>query len=104
MQYSEHEKSRKTVKKARVMLAASASGSGKTLITCALLKALKNRGLVPDAFKCGPDYIDPMFHKTVTGRDSRNLDSFFSDRHEIRRIIASGEGRLRCPGRRDGDL
>lgn len=92
MQYSEHEKSRKTVKKPRVMLAASASGSGKTLITCALLKALKNRGLVPDAFKCGPDYIDPMFHRTMTGKDSRNLDPFFSDGNEIRRIIASGEG------------
>ena len=92
MQYPEHEKRRKTVKKPRVMLAASASGTGKTLITCALLKALKNRGLAPDAFKCGPDYIDPMYHRTVTGKDSRNLDSFFSDRHEICRIIASGEG------------
>ena len=92
MQYPENEKIRRTGKKPRVMLAASASCSGKTLITCALLKALKNRGLAPDAFKCGPDYIDPMFHRAVTGKDSRNLDSFFSDRHEICRIIASGEG------------
>ena len=88
----ENGKNRKTGKKPRVMLAASASCSGKTLITCVLLQALKNRGLVPDAFKCGPDYIDPMFHRTVTGKDSRNLDSFFSDRHEIRRIISSGDG------------
>lgn len=63
----------------RVMIAAPKSGSGKTTITCALLQALKNRGLKVAAYKCGPDYIDPMFHKRVIGIPSKNLDTFFTD-------------------------
>ncbi|MGN0335560.1 MAG: cobyrinate a,c-diamide synthase [Lachnospiraceae bacterium] len=63
----------------RIMLAAPASGSGKTLITCGILQALKNRGLSPASFKCGPDYIDPMFHEKVLGVSSGNLDTFFTD-------------------------
>ena len=58
----------------RILLAAGASGSGKTLITCGILQALINRGLKPCSFKCGPDYIDPMFHSKVIGAKSRNLD------------------------------
>jgi len=64
----------------RIMIAAPKSGSGKTLLTCALLEALKSGGKKPAAFKCGPDYIDPMFHKKVIGIPSRNLDPFFTDR------------------------
>ena len=60
------------------MLTAGASGSGKTLLTCGILQALKNRGLNPASFKCGPDYIDPMFHTKVIGTKSRNLDTFFT--------------------------
>ncbi len=62
----------------RVMIAAPGSGSGKTLITCGLLRLLQRKKLRPAAFKCGPDYIDPMFHKQVLGIPSRNLDTFFS--------------------------
>ncbi len=62
-----------------VLLTAPASGSGKTLITCGILKALVNRGLKIASFKCGPDYIDPMFHGRVIGTKSRNLDTFFTD-------------------------
>ena len=62
------------------MLAAPNSGSGKTLITCGLLQALKNRGLQPASFKCGPDYIDPLFHTKVLGVPSRNLDTYFTGR------------------------
>ena len=61
----------------RILFAAGASGSGKTMITCGFLQALVNRGLRPASFKCGPDYIDPMFHSRVIGTKSRNLDTFF---------------------------
>ena len=64
----------------RIMLAAPASGSGKTLLTCGILMALKNRGLHTVSFKCGPDYIDPLFHQEVIGIPARNLDTFFTDR------------------------
>lgn len=62
----------------RILLGAAASGSGKTMITCGILQALVNRGLKVSSFKCGPDYIDPMFHTTVIGTRSRNLDTFFT--------------------------
>jgi len=61
------------------MIAAPKSGSGKTSITCGLLSALNGRGMKPVSYKCGPDYIDPMFHKTVLGIPSKNLDTFFTD-------------------------
>ena len=61
----------------RIMIAAAGSGSGKTTVTCGLLQAFLNRGLRPASFKCGPDYIDPMFHTEVLGVPSRNLDLFF---------------------------
>ena len=51
----------------RLMVAAPSSGSGKTTVTCGLLRAARQRGLHPCAFKCGPDYIDPMFHQEVLG-------------------------------------
>ena len=62
----------------RLMLAAPSSGSGKTMVTCGLLSLLQRKNLRPAAFKCGPDYIDPMFHRQVLGIPSRNLDTFFS--------------------------
>lgn len=74
----------------RLLLAAPASGSGKTTLTCALLRVLERRGLSPCAFKCGPDYIDPMFHRSVLGLPSRNLDLFFSTPDEVRRNLALG--------------
>ncbi len=60
-----------------VVIAGAGSGSGKTTICCALLAALKARGISLSAFKCGPDYIDPMFHEKALGIPSKNLDSFF---------------------------
>ena len=71
----------------RILLAAGASGSGKTLITCGLLQALVNRGLKTASFKCGPDYIDPMFHSRVIGTKSRNLDTFFTDKEITRYLL-----------------
>lgn len=71
----------------RIMLAAPASGSGKTLITCGLLQLFLNRGKHPAAFKCGPDYIDPMFHRRVIGTPSKNLDTFFTDTNVTRYLF-----------------
>ena len=68
----------------RILLCAGASGSGKTLLTCGILQALIHRGLWPASFKCGPDYIDPMFHKKVLGTTSGNLDTFFLDDESLR--------------------
>lgn len=77
------------VMKSAIMIAATGSGCGKTTITCALLAAMKKRGLDTRAFKCGPDYIDPMFHKKVIGISSKNLDLFFSDKKMVRESFYS---------------
>lgn len=71
---------------AGIIIAAPGSGSGKTIITCALLEALKEGGKTVSVFKCGPDYIDPMFHQRVIGVESRNLDTFFSGEQQIRKL------------------
>lgn len=83
------------------LLAAPRSGSGKTTMTCALLMALKRRGCPPCAFKSGPDYIDPMFHRAVLGVESRNLDLFFSAPETVRTLYArgaAGHGAAVCEG------
>ena len=83
-----------------LMISAPASGSGKTVLTCALLAALKGRGLAPCAFKCGPDYIDPLFH-TAVGVDSHNLDLFLSDEDTVRglyRRYGGGHGSVVVEG------
>ena len=83
------------------LLAAPRSGSGKTTMTCALLMALKRRGCAPCAFKSGPDYIDPMFHRAVLGVESRNLDLYFSAPETVRTLYArgaAGHGAAVCEG------
>ncbi len=77
-----------TTKAPRILIAAPASGGGKTTFTCGLLQALVNRGLAPAACKCGPDYIDPMFLSEVIGAYSRNLDLFFSEETQVRQLVA----------------
>ena len=74
----------------RVLLCAPKSGSGKTLITCALLRALVKKGFNPCAFKCGPDFIDPMFHKTVLGIPSRNLDLIMAGEEGVKASLVAG--------------
>lgn len=71
----------------RFLLTAGASGSGKTLITCGILQAFQDRGRKVASFKCGPDYIDPMFHTRVIGTKSRNLDTFFTDGDTTRYLL-----------------
>ena len=73
--------------KKRVMIAAISSGSGKTTVTCGILQALVNRKLKVASFKCGPDYIDPMFHSKVIGARSRNIDSFFNDENTVKYLV-----------------
>lgn len=72
----------------RVVLAGTNSGCGKTTVTCAILQALVDRGLRVGAFKCGPDYIDPMFHSRVIGARSANLDGFFFTENTMKLLLA----------------
>ena len=71
----------------RVLIAGTGSGCGKTTTVCAILQALKNRGHEVASFKCGPDYIDPMFHSEIIGAQSTNIDLFFSDESQARSIF-----------------
>ena len=83
------------------VIAAPRSGSGKTTVTCALLAALKKRGMDPCAFKSGPDYIDPMFHRSVLGVESHNLDLYLSAKNTVRELYAhyaAGHGAVVCEG------
>lgn len=66
-----------TKKSHKILLTSTNSGAGKTTVTCGILKALKNLNFNVSSFKCGPDYIDPLFHKHILGKKSVNLDKFF---------------------------
>ena len=71
----------------RILIAAPKSGSGKTMLTCGLMQCLKNEDRKVQAFKCGPDYIDPMFHETVLGIPSENLDTYFSEEDNLGHFV-----------------
>lgn len=62
-----------------ILVAAPRSGSGKTVITLGLLRALKRQGVCVQSYKCGPDYIDTGFHQLASGRPAYNLDSWAMD-------------------------
>lgn len=76
----------------RILIAGTHSGCGKTTVTLALLSALKGRGLAVHTFKCGPDYIDPMFHREAVGVPSKNLDPYFSTGSQLRAQLAQTDG------------
>lgn len=77
----------------RIMISGVSSGCGKTTVVCAVLQALVNRGLKTGAFKCGPDYIDPMFHSRIIGAKSANLDLHFFSENTLRYLLTkNGEG------------
>lgn len=71
----------------RLLFAAPKSGSGKTMVVCGMIAAMKKRGKKVVAFKCGPDYIDPMFHRKVLGVESGNLDTYFTEEDTTRYIF-----------------
>ncbi len=77
-----------------IIISSNSSGGGKTTITLALMKALRKRGYVVQGYKVGPDYIDPAFHKTVTGVASRNLDLFLMGEEGVVESYARGQGDL----------
>lgn len=78
----------------RFMIAAMSSGSGKTVMTCGLMRAFSRRGMTVEGFKCGPDYIDPMFHRQVLGVPSRNLDLYLQGEAGVARTLRKQQGQL----------
>lgn len=79
----------------KIMFAAMSSDSGKTSVTCGMLSLLSELGMDPCAFKCGPDYIDPMFHRSVLGVSSHNIDLYMCGRKrakEMFRRYSAGRG------------
>jgi len=72
--------------KSHLLIGAASSGSGKTTFTLGILRALRNRSLQIQPFKCGPDYIDTRHHREAAGKPSINLDSFMMSGEHIRSI------------------
>jgi cobyrinic acid a,c-diamide synthase len=75
-----------------LVVAGVASGVGKTTVTLGLCEAFRKRGLTVQAFKVGPDFIDPGFHEIVTGRPSYNLDGWMCGREHVRATVARRAG------------
>jgi len=73
---------------ARVVIAGTASGVGKTTVTVGLVRALQARGLRVAVFKCGPDYLDPTYHARAAGATCHNLDGWMMGRAAVAQTFA----------------
>ena len=71
----------------RLLITGTGSGCGKTTVVCSVLQAFRNRGLDTASFKCGPDFIDPMFHEAIIGTPCANLDLFFTGESTVRGLF-----------------
>jgi len=73
----------KELKIPRLVVAGATSGVGKTSITSAIIYGIKKRGYSVQAFKVGPDYIDPSYLSAISGNDTRNLDVWLMGENEL---------------------
>ena len=77
-----------------LVVSAMQSGAGKTVLACALMRALQRAGASVAGFKCGPDYLDPTFHSRVLGVPSHNLDLFLQGEAGVRGVMGSARAEL----------
>lgn len=83
------------------LITAGSSGSGKTSVVVGLLSLLQKKGYNVGSFKCGPDYIDPMFHRAVMGVESHNLDLFLASADRVKEFYqrySAGKTAVICEG------